>query len=106
MSDGETKQRFSARVKTETLDQIEEYQEENNLETRSNAIDVLVEENLGEQAPDAPESDSEQATRSTLYAVALTAAVYLVAFPAAAQYLLLGAAAVFAIDGVVGYATR
>lgn len=47
---------------------------------------------------------SDKATQSTLYAVALTAAVYLVAFPTAAQYLLLCAAAVFALDGVVGYA--
>lgn len=104
MPDGETKQRFSARVKTDTLDRIETYQDENNLDNRSNAIDVLVEEELGEQAPDASESDSEQATRSTVYAVALTAVVYLAAFPTATEYLLLGAAAVFAIDSVVGYA--
>jgi hypothetical protein len=43
MSNGQEKQRFSARVKTET------YQEANNLETRSNAIEVLVDEKLGEQ---------------------------------------------------------
>ena len=46
MATEENKQRFSARVKTDTLDKIEEYQEDNNLDNRSNAIDVLVAEKL------------------------------------------------------------
>ena len=46
MATEENKQRFSARVKTDTLDKIEEYQEDNNLDNRSNAIDVLVGEKL------------------------------------------------------------
>jgi Flp pilus assembly protein TadB len=51
MSDGQTKQRFSARVKTETLEKIETYQEENNLDNRSNAIEVLVDEHHKSQQP-------------------------------------------------------
>ena len=46
MSTSDEKKRFSARVKTDTLDKIEEYQQDNNLDNRSNAIDVLVEEKL------------------------------------------------------------
>ena len=46
MATEENKQRFSARVKTDTLDKIEEYQQDNNLDNRSNAIDVLVAEKL------------------------------------------------------------
>lgn len=44
MSDDETKQRFSARVTTDTLAEIEAYQDENNLDNRSNAIEVMVAE--------------------------------------------------------------
>jgi hypothetical protein len=43
MSNGENKKRFSARVKTETLDEIEKYQHENGLDNRSAAIEHLVE---------------------------------------------------------------
>ena len=46
MSTSDEKKRFSARVKTDTLDKIEEYQQDNNLDNRSNAIDVLVDEKL------------------------------------------------------------
>jgi hypothetical protein len=41
MSDDE-KQRFSARVKTETLDKIEEYRAENGIDNRSAAIEHMV----------------------------------------------------------------
>src|SRR6056297_1931500 len=44
MSDDKTKQRFSARVKTETLDDIEAYQEANGLSNRSVAIEHMVED--------------------------------------------------------------
>ena len=43
MSEDENKTRFGARVKTETLEQLEEYQHENNLDNRSAAIEHLVE---------------------------------------------------------------
>jgi hypothetical protein len=43
MSNNENKKRFSARVKTETLDEIEEYQHANGLDNRSEAIEHLVE---------------------------------------------------------------
>lgn len=43
MSNGENKKRFSARVKTDTLDEIEEYQHKNGLDNRSEAIEHLVE---------------------------------------------------------------
>ena len=46
MSTSDEKKRFSARVKTDTLDKIEEYQDDNNLDNRSNAIEVLVAEKL------------------------------------------------------------
>lgn len=42
MPEDEEKQRFSARVKVQTLDDIESYQESQELETRSAAIEHLV----------------------------------------------------------------
>jgi hypothetical protein len=43
MPEGEEKQRFSARVTVQTLDDIESYQHSQGLETRSAAIEHLVE---------------------------------------------------------------
>jgi hypothetical protein len=43
MSEDENKTRFGARVKNETLEQLEEYQHENGLDNRSAAIEHLVE---------------------------------------------------------------
>jgi uncharacterized integral membrane protein len=78
MTDGESKQRFSARVKTETLDKIESYQDENNLDNRSNAIEVLVDEHhQSQQSGGVWETVSQQAlyavTFSLLVAVISTA---------------------------------
>lgn len=90
MSDGETKQRFSARVKTETLEKIETYQEENNLDNRSNAIEVLVDEHhQSQQSGGAWETVAQQSlyavTFSLIVAVISTAsfaaAVVVASFP-------------------------
>lgn len=81
MSNGQEKKRFSARVTTDTLAQIEGYQEENNLETRSNAIEVLVEESLADD-PERPEGllgsllyDAEQMKHTALLVAAVLVAV-------------------------------
>ena len=83
MATEENKQRFSARVKTDTLDKIEEYQDSNNLDNRSNAIDVLVEEKL--------EPDTERAqSRLELVRAGLPAGIVL-------SFVLAALAGVFAI---------
>lgn len=42
MSDGETKKRTSVRVSTDTLERLEQYQEENGLDNRSEAFESIV----------------------------------------------------------------
>jgi hypothetical protein len=85
-----------SRVDPNVKERIRDFAEENEM-SQSEAVRHLLRDGIDAEAEQDP-------TQSTLYAVALTAAVYLVAIPTAAEYLLLGAAAVFAIDGVVGYA--
>ena len=87
MSNGQEKQRFSARVKTETLDKIETYQEANNLETRSNAIEVLVDEHHAAQnSSEKWERYAERAETASVFAITLS----LTAVFSALALLLLG----------------
>lgn len=100
------KPRIQSRVDPNVEARVDDFADENEM-SQSEAVRHLIRSGIDAETSEADadaDSASERATESTLYAVALTAAVYLVAFPTAAQYLLLGAAAVFAIDGVVGYA--
>jgi len=95
---------LTGRVPEPLKEQVKEMADEQGM-SNSAMVRELVKDGIESREADHNDrGGSNKATESTLYAVALTAAVYLVAFPAAAQYLLLGAAAVFAIDGVVGYA--
>ena len=100
------KPRIQSRVDPNVEARVDDFADENEM-SQSEAVRHLIRSGIDAETSEADadaDSASERATESTLYAVALTAAVYLGAFPTAAQYLLLGAAAVFAIDGVVGYA--
>lgn len=90
------KPRIQSRVDPNVESRIDQFADQNEM-SQSEAVRHLLRSGIDAEAEQDP-------TQSTLYAVALTAAVYLVAFPTAAKYLLLGAAAVFAIDAVVGYA--
>ena len=90
MSNGENKKRFSARVTTDTLDEIEEYQHEHGLDNRSAAIEHLVEyREEVEQTTDFWELVKQQAMYAVTFSlmvavislVSLVAAVVLAGYP-------------------------
>jgi Flp pilus assembly protein TadB len=109
------KQRFSARVKTDTLEKIEAYQDDNALDNRSAAIDHMVEHyEEKQQAASRWDTIAEQAlfaaTLSVLAGVlsliSLVVAVFFTAYPSPLSVVLLAlvfGATATAFGGAVGH---
>jgi hypothetical protein len=87
---------------SEMYEAFEEYKESEGFHNTSEALRQLIRGEIFDETPDG-DTESAEATRSTLTAVGLYTVAQLVAFPVAARYTLLLGAAVFAGAGVVGY---
>lgn len=87
---------------SEMYEAFEEYKESEGFHNTSEALRHLIRGEIFDETPDG-DSESTEATRSTLTAVGLYAVAQLVGFPVAARYTLLLGAGVFAAAGVVGY---